>query len=206
MRPTDPWEAATWAGARRAQIRRALELTVRERLEVLEALAETSARLVELGREAREKDARPSGRSENHSDSTGRQALHGPTSSPYCFAITRGAIGAVRPPGLSFVSPPEAHANPGGTMAEISVTAAGDDVYEVTVREPDGRTEHRVTMTADDVAWLDVEAAPTLILEESFRFLLAREPKEAILARFDLRTIARYFPDYRGAMRRRFEE
>lgn len=55
MRPPDPWEAATWEGARRARIRRTLELTVRERLEVLESLAETSDRLVELGRLARER-------------------------------------------------------------------------------------------------------------------------------------------------------
>lgn len=71
MCPTDPWEAATWTGARRAQIRRALELTVRERLEVLESLAETSARLVEIGRQARDRDG-PSGDSEGHSDSTDR--------------------------------------------------------------------------------------------------------------------------------------
>lgn len=67
MSPTDPWEAATWEGARRAQIRRALELTVRERLEVLEALAETSARLVEIGRQARGDTSRVSGRPSGHS-------------------------------------------------------------------------------------------------------------------------------------------
>ncbi len=46
---TDPpdWSAATWEGARRAQIRRALRLTVRERLEALEHLSETSARLAQ---------------------------------------------------------------------------------------------------------------------------------------------------------------
>lgn len=71
MRPTDPWEAATWEGARRARLRRALELTVRERLEVLEALTETSARLVEIGRQARDKEG-PSSHPEGHSDSTGR--------------------------------------------------------------------------------------------------------------------------------------
>lgn len=88
-------------------------------------------------------------------------------------------------------------------MANISVTAAGDDVYEVTVREPDGQTEHRVTMTADDIAWLGTEgASPHDILDQSFRFMLAREPKEAILNRFDLRTIARYFPEYPEEMRR----
>lgn len=58
MRPDDPWEAATWEGARRARIRRALDLTVRERLEIMESLAETSDRLVDLGRRAREKPDR----------------------------------------------------------------------------------------------------------------------------------------------------
>lgn len=42
------WEAATWEGSRRAQLRRALELTVRQRLEALEALSETSASLADL--------------------------------------------------------------------------------------------------------------------------------------------------------------
>ncbi len=40
------WEAATWEGARREQLRRALRLSVRERLEALEALAETGERLL----------------------------------------------------------------------------------------------------------------------------------------------------------------
>lgn len=46
------WEAGTWEGARKTQIERALRLTVRERLEALEALSETSERLVAAGREA----------------------------------------------------------------------------------------------------------------------------------------------------------
>lgn len=50
----DPWDAATWEGARRARLRRALQRTVRERLEVLESLTETSRRLIEMGRTARE--------------------------------------------------------------------------------------------------------------------------------------------------------
>ena len=68
MRPSDPWEGATWEGARRERIRRALELTVRERLEVLEALAETSQRLVELGRSARDRESA----ARRHPDSTDR--------------------------------------------------------------------------------------------------------------------------------------
>lgn len=34
------------------------------------------------------------------------------------------------------------------------------------------------------------------LLEASFRFLLEREPKEAILRTFELPVIERYFPEY----------
>ena len=46
------WNAATWEGSRRAQIRRNLRLTVRERLEALEELTETSEQLARTAREA----------------------------------------------------------------------------------------------------------------------------------------------------------
>lgn len=55
MSRPDPWDAATWEGARREQLRRALKRTVRERLAALEALAETSRRLAALGRVARDR-------------------------------------------------------------------------------------------------------------------------------------------------------
>lgn len=44
------WETATWEGARRAQMRSALVLTVRERLQALEALTELAQRLAEMPR------------------------------------------------------------------------------------------------------------------------------------------------------------
>lgn len=50
--PDAGWEAATWEGSRRAQLRFALALTVRERLEALEALAELSRRLSDMPRGA----------------------------------------------------------------------------------------------------------------------------------------------------------
>jgi len=52
MSSNPDWSAATWEGSRRAQIRRNLRLTVRERLEALEDLAETSERLARTAREA----------------------------------------------------------------------------------------------------------------------------------------------------------
>lgn len=53
------WEGGTWEGARREQLRRSLELTVRERLEQLEDLADTSHRIAQAKRlEARTPDGR----------------------------------------------------------------------------------------------------------------------------------------------------
>ena len=44
------WETATWEGSRRAQLRSALALSVRERLQALEALSEMAQRLAEMPR------------------------------------------------------------------------------------------------------------------------------------------------------------
>ncbi len=44
------WETATWEGSRRAQLRAALALTVRERLQALEDLAELAERLAAMPR------------------------------------------------------------------------------------------------------------------------------------------------------------
>ena len=44
------WETVTWEGSRRAQLRAALALTVRERLQALEDLAELAQRLVAMPR------------------------------------------------------------------------------------------------------------------------------------------------------------
>jgi hypothetical protein len=44
------WDTATWEGSRRLQLRSALALTVRERMQALEALAELAQRLAEMPR------------------------------------------------------------------------------------------------------------------------------------------------------------
>jgi hypothetical protein len=78
----------------------------------------------------------------------------------------------------------------------ISVTAVDDRTFRVAVDEGATRTVHDVTVTPDDLARLAPGETATRLVTASFRFLLAREPKEAILRRFDLPTIERYFPDY----------
>jgi hypothetical protein len=42
------WSLTTWEGSRRAQLRRALTLTLRERLEAMEGLAEIARRFQEI--------------------------------------------------------------------------------------------------------------------------------------------------------------
>ncbi len=42
------WEQATWEGNRRAQLRHALTLTLRERLQAVEDMSEVSERLREM--------------------------------------------------------------------------------------------------------------------------------------------------------------
>ena len=75
----------------------------------------------------------------------------------------------------------------------------GDDPleFDVTITEADGESRHHVTMTAETYARLAAGAAtPEAVVEAAFRFLLDREPKESILARFDITVIARYFPEF----------
>ena len=86
-------------------------------------------------------------------------------------------------------------------MAEIEVsTTEGDEQYEfvVTVAEGRGETRHQVTLQKSDYQDLvGGRVSPQTLVEESFRFLLEREPKESILRSFDLMVIGHYFPQYR---------
>lgn len=81
-------------------------------------------------------------------------------------------------------------------MADISVQPANEHTFRVTVEESGGSTTHEVTVEPGDVERLAAGTTPTELVEASFRFLLDREPKESILARFELSVIARYFPEY----------
>ncbi len=83
-----------------------------------------------------------------------------------------------------------------GGMIEVT-PAGGDDplCFDVRVGEAGGATRHRVTLSKADLARLG-GVAPERLIEAAFRFLLDREPKEAILARFDISVIARYFPEF----------
>lgn len=76
--------------------------------------------------------------------------------------------------------------------------AAGDPLaFEVVVREGAGQTRHQVTMDRQICDRLRAGShTPEQVIEASFRFLLDQEPKEAILERFDVTVISRYFPEF----------
>jgi len=88
-------------------------------------------------------------------------------------------------------------------MTEILVTPLGFDLYRVEVRESESNSVHDVTVAPRDLIAFAPGHGTHELLEESFRFLLEREPKEAILPRFELAAIARYFPDYPIEIKRR---
>ena len=85
----------------------------------------------------------------------------------------------------------------------ILIKKKNDDTFDVTVFEQDGesKTTHEVSVDEEYLELLgrsadDVEEC----IRHSFEFLLERESKESILRTFNLRDIARYFPEYESEM------
>ena len=94
-------------------------------------------------------------------------------------------------------------------VTDIAVACVGADgawVCSVRVQDEHSATDHVVSVdeidlppALDGAELVDIER----LLVATFEFLLEREPKESILARFDLDVVERYFPDYPVEMARR---
>jgi hypothetical protein len=83
------------------------------------------------------------------------------------------------------------------TAIDVRRIEDGDPlVFEVKVREAASATQHRVTLSRKDLQRLGGGVDPEILIDAAFRFLLEREAKESILARFDIRVIPRYFPEF----------
>ena len=93
------------------------------------------------------------------------------------------------------------------SAAEVSVRCVPDaDGYlcHVTLGDDAAATQHEVSVTAGDLAELGGNTTqPETLVAASFAFLLERESRESILARFDLPVIGRYFPEYPAEIARR---
>ena len=88
--------------------------------------------------------------------------------------------------------------------AKIEVEKIDQFKFRVRITEAGSETTHDVTVSPNDYAKLAGEKIqPEELVRQSFEFLLEREPKESILARFDLSVISRYFPEYEGEIKRR---
>ena len=88
--------------------------------------------------------------------------------------------------------------------AKIEVEQAGPGEFHVRVIEGKSVTSHAVTLKTvdyDRIAAGKIEPADLVRL--SLEFLLENEPKESILARFDLSIISRYFPNFESEMKQR---
>jgi hypothetical protein len=69
--------------------------------------------------------------------------------------------------------------------------------FQVILREGRDATRHNVTLRRETIGRLSCgDRDADKIVEAALRFLLAREPKESILASFDVSVISRYFPEF----------
>ncbi len=75
-----------------------------------------------------------------------------------------------------------------------------DDTYalkfQVTIEEANGKTTHVITISENLLDFLPKNLSDEEIVSSIFRFLLDREPKEAILSNFDISIIPSYFPEF----------
>ena len=76
----------------------------------------------------------------------------------------------------------------------------------VTVGDDPAATTHEVVVPDEHLSRLAPDSSVHALVEESFRFLLEREPRESILSRFALPVIERYFPAYAADIGRRLQE
>lgn len=78
----------------------------------------------------------------------------------------------------------------------IKVEKKNEKEFLVTVEE-NGTSEHTVSLDNSYYEKLtDGKISREELIKKSFEFLLEREPKESILAEFNLRVINNYFPEY----------
>lgn len=83
-------------------------------------------------------------------------------------------------------------------MIEVKRLTGADPMrFDVTVRDGGSLSRHEVALAQKTWAKLTKKSrSPENCVEAAFGFLLDREPKEAILSRFDITVIGHYFPEF----------
>jgi hypothetical protein len=73
--------------------------------------------------------------------------------------------------------------------------------FLVNICEGESTSNHEVTMSAGALAALGGHGCqPERLVDAAIRFLLDREAKESILAKFDINVIGSYFPEFERAL------
>ncbi len=89
-------------------------------------------------------------------------------------------------------------------MTGIAVTPMEPGWFGVQVKEGYDTTSHRVRVPEDFALDLGVpDAEPERLVQESFAFLLEKEPATAIRQEFALDEIGQYFDDFYDELRSR---
>ena len=80
-------------------------------------------------------------------------------------------------------------------MVEIEMRSQNE--FAVIVEEKGDKTQHLISLD-DDYYHLLTQGriGKEELIRKSFQFLLEREPKESILAKFNLKLIKSYFPEF----------
>jgi hypothetical protein len=90
---------------------------------------------------------------------------------------------------------------PSERVVSVTPDPARPATFDVVVCRARSESRHQVTVPPADVArWGKLGADPAQGVAAAMRFLLDREPKESILAAFDIDVIRRYFPEFDDAL------
>ena len=80
---------------------------------------------------------------------------------------------------------------------QINIKELSTNTFDVTIYS-NTETNHQVTISDDFITEYQIKnLTKKEIIEQSFIFLLEREPNTSILRKFDIEVIANYFPDYK---------
>jgi hypothetical protein len=86
--------------------------------------------------------------------------------------------------------------------ANIEVEQVAPEEFNVRVIEGASETRHVVTMKTSEYERISGKTvAPVELVRRAFEFLLQRERKEQILAKFDLTIIGVYFAEFEKVMK-----
>lgn len=89
-------------------------------------------------------------------------------------------------------------------QTQVNVLPMAPGEFGVDCTEGDTTTSHKVRVPDDVLDVIGVpEVDPQQLVEETFAFLLEREPNTAIMREFALTDVERFFPDYVEEMRSR---